>query len=180
MGANSSSCCGAQEAPETELDLSPSLPRLQKSPRGNAKTSSIDKTQDRKREDAQMSKDAEEAHSDDRMNYEEFSHQLEEGIDVNIILQDKSRLKCKVKLSRETKGLILTCGSKVRNIALSDIKSILHTSEQLARVENSAGIGVSEPCAAIHLSSGNCIPLFFVSEDSKRGFVQVVNSACRG
>jgi len=186
MGATSSSCCGAQEAPEAELDLSPNIPRLtNKSPRSqdNAKTSSTEGKQEKCTGEAHSHNVAGAAHLDDSMADDsmaaEYAKEIENGIDVNIILQDKSRLKCKVKLDRDGKCLILTCGSKVRNIALLDIKSILHTPQELARVENSAGIGVNEPCAAIHMASGNCIPLFFVSEDSRRGFVKVVNSACQ-
>jgi len=186
MGASSSSCCGAQEAPETEIDLSPSIPRLPK--QNNAKTCTKDRgPPSSDGETGQRSNKAmadepthvdEAKHAEDAM-MEEFKKRIEEGIDVNIILQDKSRLKCKVKLDRAAKGLVLTCGAKVRTIILSEIRSILHTAEQLSRVENSAGIGVSEPCAAIHLSTGNCIPLFFVSEDSKKCFVEVVRTACQ-
>jgi len=179
MGATSSSCCGAQEAPETEIDLSPNIPRLTKSPRNldNAKASSAERRRPAatSNEEPQSNHDAAAADSDDPM-MAEYSKELELGIDVNIILQDKSRLKCTVKLDREGKCLILTCGAKVRTILLQDIKSILHTPQELARVENSAGIGVTEPCAAIHMSSGNCIPLFFGSEESRRSFVKVVRA----
>jgi len=188
MGASSSSCCGAQEAPGTEIDLTPSIPRLPN--QNNAKTSAM-KDRGPSSSDGEAGQKSNKAvadeggaHLDEANRAEdammaEFTKRIADGIDVNIILQDKSRLKCKVKLDKDAKGLILTCGTKVRTIMLSEIKSVLHTAEQLSRVENSAGIGVSEPCAAIHLSTGNCIPLFFVSEDSKKCFVQVVRTACQ-
>jgi len=178
MGATSSSCCGAQEAPETELDLSPNIPRLSKSPRNqeNAKASNMEGRRTTTSEEDHANMNANAADSDESM-MTEYSKEIEKGIDVNIILQDKSRLKCKVKLDRDGKCLILTCGTKVRTILLVDIKTILHTPQELARVENSAGIGVNEPCAAIHMASGNCIPLFFVSEESRRSFVKAVNAA---
>jgi len=61
---------------------------------------------------------------------------------------------------------------------MSDIKSILHTTEQLKRVESSAGITDIERCAAIHLAaSGNCIPLFFTDTHDKTIFVDVVENS---
>jgi len=168
MGASASTCCGTQEAPETEIDLSPAVPRIAKSPREpleikntNEKTSTEDEADS----------------TDDGM--EAFMQHLEGGLSVFIILQDKSRLKCKVSLFAATKIVILTCGPKERKIPLSDIKAVLHTTDQLSRVENAAGIGANEPCAAIHLSTGNCIPLFFVSEDDKRRFVRAIGVAKR-
>jgi len=169
MGATSS-CCGAQEAPETELDLSPGVPRISKSPRGGEGSSSARRTSNGA--EAPPAEDAMKEPTDDGM--ESFMTRLEEGIAVFIILQDKSRLKCKVKLATELKSLILTCGPKVRTISLADIKAVLHTVEQLNRVENAAGIGANEPCAAVHLMTGNCIPLFFISEDDKRRFVRAI------
>lgn len=62
---------------------------------------------------------------------------------------------------------------------MKDIKAILHTPEQLRRVESSAGITESaDVCAAVHLkATGNCIPLFFTSPADKAHFVECLEEA---
>lgn len=97
---------------------------------------------------------------------------LHEGVSVGLILQDKSRLDCKVKLTADNKSLELSCDRKSRIVELSSVKSVLHTSEQLRRVDCSAGIAPGDFCAAIHLgATGNCIPLFFPSLREKNIFI---------
>jgi len=176
MGATASTCCGSQEAPETEIDLSPSLskPTKGQTPRGGQQQANGAKTADpssAKADDRADVKAAEDLGSDAMR---DFIKRIHEGIEVSIILLDKSRLQCEVKLCPATKSLVLTCGTKVRSIPFVEIKSLLHTVEQLSRVENSAGIGTEESCVAIHLTSGNCIPLFFNSEDDKARFVRII------
>jgi len=176
MGANASTCCGSQEAPETEIDLTPPLSKQQRTPRGGQTAKSTDDNS------APSIAEADKTNPSDAKPLEdlgseamrEFVKRLQEGIEVSIILLDKSRLQCQAKLSPSTRALILTCGTKVRSIPFAEIKSLLHTKEQLGRVENSAGIGTEEACVAVHLTSGNCIPLFFTSEDEKARFVRII------
>lgn len=105
----------------------------------------------------------------------EFLSKIGDGIDVEVILQDKSKLKCLLMYNKDLAALVLSCDNKTRNIPLADVKSVLHTMEQLKRVETAAGILESDPCAAIHLiQSGNCIPLFFRTMAEKDLFVQLV------
>eukprot|EP01071_Lankesteria_metandrocarpae_P003565 Lankesteria_metandrocarpae@DN3040_c0_g1_i2.p1 len=107
-----------------------------------------------------------------------FSKKLQEGVEANLILQDKTKLTCLVRYDPVNKCLLLSCDRKIRAIAIHDMKAILHTADHLRRVEASAGITDVERCAAIHLAvSGNCIPLFFADPMDKAMFVEVVDGA---
>ncbi|KAL8275128.1 hypothetical protein Esti_001007 [Eimeria stiedai] len=102
----------------------------------------------------------------------EMAEVLHQGVSVGLILQDKSRLDCKVTLTSDNKSLELSCDRKSRVVELSSVKSILHTSEHLRRVDCSAGISPGDFCVAIQLAAtGNCIPLFFPSLREKNLFV---------
>eukprot|EP01068_Selenidium_serpulae_P018363 Selendium_serpulae@DN6452_c0_g1_i2.p1 len=108
-------------------------------------------------------------------NKADFLAKIQDGIDVEVILQDKSKLKCLMMYNKDVASLILSCDNKTRNIPLADVKSVLHTMDQLKRVETAAGILEGDPCAAIHLAqSGNCIPLFFRTVAEKDFFVELV------
>ncbi|CDJ31304.1 uncharacterized protein EMH_0065590 [Eimeria mitis] len=102
----------------------------------------------------------------------EMADVLHGGVSVGLILQDKSRLECRAKLSSDNKSLELSCDRKSRKVELSSVKSVLHTPEQLQRVDCSAGITPGDFCVAIHLAAtGNCIPFFFPSLKDKNLFV---------
>lgn len=60
-------------------------------------------------------------------------------------------------------------------IPLSDVKSLLHTRDQLKRVETRANLVDDENCVALHLlESGNCIPLRFAEPKNKHVFVEMM------
>lgn len=102
----------------------------------------------------------------------EMADILHEGVSVGLILQDKSRLECRAKLSADNTALELSCDRKSRKVELSSVKSVLHTPEQLQRVDCSAGITPGDFCVAIHLAAaGNCIPFFFPTLKDKNLFV---------
>lgn len=87
-------------------------------------------------------------------------------------LQDMARFECQLKLKEDNTSLLLSHGEKSRDVELESVQSVLHTSEQLRRVEGAAGIFPSDFCVAIHfVSSGNCIPIFFQSLKEKNIFV---------
>eukprot|EP00923_Selenidium_pygospionis_P018018 GHVN01031585.1.p1 GENE.GHVN01031585.1~~GHVN01031585.1.p1 ORF type:complete len:160 (+),score=7.58 GHVN01031585.1:324-803(+) len=111
---------------------------------------------------------------------QQFLEQMVHGIGVEVILQDKSKLKCQLSYRQTDNCLVLCSDNKTRSIALADVKSVLHSAEQLKRVETAAGILETDPCAAIHLSkTGNCIPVFFASMDEKDKFVEMVKDQKR-
>ncbi|CDJ45812.1 hypothetical protein, conserved [Eimeria brunetti] len=89
--------------------------------------------------------------------------------------RDKSRLQCWAKLRGDNSALELSCEKKSRTVEVGAIKSLLHTPQQLQRVDGSAGITPEDFCVALHLSaSGNCIPFFFGSLRDKNLFVLTV------
>lgn len=60
-------------------------------------------------------------------------------------------------------------------IPLSDVKSLLHSRDQLKRVETRANLVDDENCVALHLlESGNCIPLRFAEAMDKHTFVEMM------
>ncbi|PHJ24255.1 imc sub-compartment protein isp2 [Cystoisospora suis] len=100
---------------------------------------------------------------------------LQNGFHIDLILQDKSRLDCVVKLLPDNSGIELSCDRKSRVIKFSDIRTVLYTPEQLKRVDYSAGISGTDYCVALHLAaSGNCIPLFFANASDRDCFATTV------
>ncbi|EEA06794.1 uncharacterized protein CMU_014700 [Cryptosporidium muris RN66] len=99
-------------------------------------------------------------------------HEDTNTFDVQLIMQDRSKLGCEVMI--DSTNVTLYGDGKCRNIPMSDIHQLLHTKEELARVESSAGINDSDNCVAIHLrESGNCIPLFFKTSQDKDKFTKI-------
>lgn len=154
MGSEISSCCGGAGDRNTQVEF-PAL-----SPRESGSTTAPG-------DDASLSPAELGARE-----------QLYEGFEVHLILQDKSRLDCQIRMDRTHEFMLLLCNKKARVIHMKDIQSILHTPEELQRVESSAGITDTETCAAIHLAaSGNCIPLFFKNIKEKAIFLDIVEEA---
>lgn len=93
---------------------------------------------------------------------------------VKLIMQDRSKLDCEVVF--DSTSISLSGDGKCRNIGIDEIHQLLYSKEELSRVESSAGISDSDNCVAIHLKeSGNCIPLFFKSQQDKERFIATAN-----
>ncbi|KAL8271817.1 hypothetical protein Esti_004207 [Eimeria stiedai] len=100
---------------------------------------------------------------------------LQSGMAITVLLQDGTKLSCTLHLSPTDNSLSISCEDKVRVIPLSDVKSLLHTREQLKRVETRANLVDDENCVALHLlESGNCIPLRFTEAPDKHIFVEML------
>ncbi|PFH32282.1 IMC sub-compartment protein ISP2 [Besnoitia besnoiti] len=146
MGNACKSCCG--ESADTQLEV--------EAPENGSKTSS--------------------PHEELLKRYTpDLLERLHKGLGIGLILQDKSRLDCIVKLTDDNSAIQLSCDRKSRMVKLSEIRNILYTPEQLKRVDCSAGISKSDYCVALHLiASGNCIPLFFADAAGRDCFVIVL------
>eukprot|EP00923_Selenidium_pygospionis_P018016 GHVN01031583.1.p1 GENE.GHVN01031583.1~~GHVN01031583.1.p1 ORF type:complete len:173 (+),score=14.83 GHVN01031583.1:239-757(+) len=168
MGGQVSGCCGGSPK-ESQLEISAhtnKVPNGDKYVDGHSNTVPIQQNEE--------NPDIVTAES------QQFLEQMVHGIGVEVILQDKSKLKCQLSYRQTDNCLVLCSDNKTRSIALADVKSVLHSAEQLKRVETAAGILETDPCAAIHLSkTGNCIPVFFASMDEKDKFVEMVNAQKR-
>lgn len=108
----------------------------------------------------------------------EFYKRLSEGVPVNLIQQNQEKLSCTIRMDTDGEDgtvFFLSCNNKERGIPVKDIKGVLHTVEELKRIDSSAGIKDTDTCAALHLAtSGSCIPLFFGTTKDKVCFVEIV------
>ncbi|KYF41501.1 IMC sub-compartment protein ISP1 [Toxoplasma gondii ARI] len=106
---------------------------------------------------------------------EDLHRRLLAGMAVLVLLQDGTRLQCILHYNEADSSLSISCEDKVRVIPLSDIKALLHTRDQLQRVETKANLVDDESCVALHLlESGNCIPLRFDGVKDKTCFVDLL------
>lgn len=103
-----------------------------------------------------------------------FQRRLEQGIEVIVLLADGTRLTCDLKLSTADKALIISCDTNVREIPLRDLKAILHGKDQLRRVETKAPLTEDANCVALHMVTGNCIPIRFEIQDDKNAFIELI------
>eukprot|EP00382_Lankesteria_abbotti_P005256 CAMPEP_0113848056 /NCGR_PEP_ID=MMETSP0372-20130328/2237_1 /TAXON_ID=340204 /ORGANISM="Lankesteria abbotti" /LENGTH=165 /DNA_ID=CAMNT_0000817441 /DNA_START=260 /DNA_END=757 /DNA_ORIENTATION=+ /assembly_acc=CAM_ASM_000359 len=105
---------------------------------------------------------------------EKFQRKLEDVMDVIVLLADGTRLTCQLKLNVEDKFLAISCEKNVRLIQLSDLKAILHGRDQLKRVETKASLIDDPNCVALHMVTGNCIPVRFEVLEDKIAFVELI------
>eukprot|EP00922_Rhytidocystis_sp_ex-Travisia-forbesii_P029323 GHVS01042906.1.p1 GENE.GHVS01042906.1~~GHVS01042906.1.p1 ORF type:complete len:229 (+),score=52.39 GHVS01042906.1:919-1605(+) len=107
----------------------------------------------------------------------EAEERLLHGLQVVLILQDRTRLTGKCRVNATLGTMMLTCERKVRVIAFTNIAKLLHTARELDRVEQRAGSAkhYEDHCVAVQLrESRNCIPIFFASLQDKLLFLHVV------
>ncbi|OEH79590.1 uncharacterized protein LOC34620032 [Cyclospora cayetanensis] len=100
---------------------------------------------------------------------------LHSGMSITVLLKDGTKLSCTIHLNLSDNSLSISCEDKVRVIPLSDVKALLHTADQLKRVETQADLVGDSNCVALHLlESGNCIPLRFEEARQKHSFVEML------
>lgn len=104
----------------------------------------------------------------------QFRKRLESSMEVIVLLADGSRLTCDLKLNPSSESLIISCDANLREIPLNELKAILHGKEQLRRVETKAALTDDPNCVALHMMTGNCIPLRFDTVDEKECFIELV------
>ncbi|KAL8453919.1 hypothetical protein Emed_000630 [Eimeria media] len=192
MGAVSS-CCAVEDAEDRQVmkeHLSAkdraqpsSKPRKEGAPRETseqkeAEAKEVKETRETKTEKKSKKQQAAPAEPATPVTSEEVSglkSRLQSGMAITVLLQDGTKLSCTLHLSPADNSLSISCEDKVRVIPLSDVKSLLHTREQLKRVETRANLVDDENCVALHLlESGNCIPLRFTETPDKHIFVEML------
>lgn len=104
----------------------------------------------------------------------QFQAKLEDSISVTVLLADGTNLPCQLKLKPEMKSLVISCESNFRDVPLGDLKAILHGKDQLKRVETKASLTKDQKCVALHMVTGNCIPIRFNEEEEKNCFIQLI------
>jgi len=105
---------------------------------------------------------------------EHFLQELKGGIEVNIVLAVGHGLKAMIQFDIESKAIIIMRGDNRRLIELRSLTRILHTPEQLTRIETQASL--DSRCAAILLITGTCITLRFYKEVDCKSFVSVIGT----
>jgi len=100
-----------------------------------------------------------------------FSAKVENSMDVIVLLADGTRLACQLKLNKEERSLTISCEKNIRVIPLSELKTVLHGKDQLKRVETKANLIDDPNCVALHMATGNCIPMRFDALEDKECFV---------
>jgi len=102
---------------------------------------------------------------------DEFSRKVEEGMDVTVLLADGTKLACQLKLNKDDRSVAISSDKNLRIIPLSELKTVLHGRDQLKRVETKANLVDDPNCVALHMATGNCIPMRFEELDDKECFV---------
>lgn len=103
-----------------------------------------------------------------------FQRRLERSIDVIVLLADGTRLTCQLKLNKEDKSLVISCDTNLRVIPLTELKATLHGRDQLRRVETKANLVDDPNCVALHMMTGNCIPIRFDENSDKNAFIETI------
>eukprot|EP01070_Trichotokara_eunicae_P002634 Trichotokara_eunicae@DN2782_c0_g1_i1.p1 len=102
---------------------------------------------------------------------EKFQRRLEDSMDVIVLLADGTRLACQLKLNTIENTLAISCEKNLRIIPLNELRAVLHGKDQLRRVETKANLVEDPQCLALHMSTGNCIPMRFETVQDQQCFI---------
>lgn len=175
MGAGlSCSCCSADPAESKEVITSRnSVHQDASGARLNARKPSLHHPTPKPLMSDSLSGDMERNISDATVAH--FQKKLEESVTVVVILADGKRLTCALRLTRDPNpSLVISCDTNVREIPLHDLTTLLYGKYQLRRVETKATIANDPNCVALHMSTGNCIPIQFVTTEDKLCFIELI------
>eukprot|EP00923_Selenidium_pygospionis_P047117 GHVN01081311.1.p2 GENE.GHVN01081311.1~~GHVN01081311.1.p2 ORF type:complete len:178 (+),score=43.93 GHVN01081311.1:146-679(+) len=104
-----------------------------------------------------------------------FQERLLKGMEVVVLLADGTGLTCQLKLSLEDQyALSIAADKNLRVIPFNELKAILYGKDQLKRVETKANLVDDPNCVALHMVTGNCIPLRFDELPDKDCFVAMM------
>ncbi|CBZ52845.1 hypothetical protein NCLIV_026340 [Neospora caninum Liverpool] len=172
MGAVSS-CCAVEESEDRQVMQKEQVAKTSKGERSRDEKKKGEKVG--KKSPSHRSGSASAAPQVTAADIEELNQRLLSGMAVLVLLQDGTRLQCILHYNETDNSLSISCEDKVRVIPLSDVKALLHTRDQLQRVETKANLTDDDSCVALHLlESGNCIPLRFDSVREKTCFVELL------
>eukprot|EP01068_Selenidium_serpulae_P018369 Selendium_serpulae@DN6452_c0_g3_i1.p1 len=104
-----------------------------------------------------------------------FQERILGGMDVVVLLADGTGLTCALKLITENAyALEISADKNLRLIPFSELKAILYGKDQLKRVETKANLIEDPQCVALHMVTGNCIPMRFDTVKGKECFVTML------
>jgi len=107
-----------------------------------------------------------------------WTRKVEEStVPVLLLLATGMGIECEMKYDRPRQVVSLSRDDNYREIALAQVKKVLHTPEELAKIQiQQAAPAQDSSCSALLLSSGHCITLRFDSASDCRAFVTLMVS----
>ncbi|CDR97822.1 hypothetical protein BBBOND_0403100 [Babesia bigemina] len=116
-----------------------------------------------------------------------FRDRLRSSVNVMVLLevgtrrngcmcwQDGSKLSCTLHVNCDQEIIRIACEDQIREMKFDAIKKLLHTREELGRVQTEGPCLNFSTSVALHLSeNGNCIPLTFNNIQEKRLFLNIL------
>ncbi|GIX65837.1 inner membrane complex sub-compartment protein 1, putative [Babesia caballi] len=116
-----------------------------------------------------------------------FRDRLRNSVNVMILLevgrgcwvvkavQDGTKLSCTLHVDCEQMLFRIACEDQVREMKFDAVKKLLHTREELSRVQTQGQSLNVNSSVALHLvENGNCIPLTFNNYHEKRLFLNIM------
>ncbi|BAM38633.1 conserved hypothetical protein [Theileria orientalis strain Shintoku] len=104
-----------------------------------------------------------------------FKQKLEQNLDVIVLLEDGTKLSCTLHVNCETSLVRIACDKQVREIDFGSVKKILHTKDELSRIQTNGNTMNFNTTVAFHLlENGNCIPVSFSNTHEKKMFLNIL------
>ncbi|AFZ80510.1 hypothetical protein BEWA_033650 [Theileria equi strain WA] len=105
-----------------------------------------------------------------------FKDRLANCVDIVVLLEDGSKLACTLHVNCQDNLIRIACDRQVREIKFKSVKKILHTKEELSRVQtNGCPINYGTTVAFHLVENGNCIPLSFNNTHEKKLFLNILS-----
>ncbi|EAN33352.1 hypothetical protein TpMuguga_01g00108 [Theileria parva strain Muguga] len=113
---------------------------------------------------------------DEDLEEQNFKEKLQDYLDVIVLLEDGTKLSCTLHVNCETSLVRIACDKQVREIDFASVKKILHTKDELSRIQTTGNSMNYNTTVAFHLlENGNCIPVSFSNTREKRMFLNILS-----
>lgn len=104
-----------------------------------------------------------------------FKDRLANSVNVLVLLEDGGKLSCTLHVDCTQSLIVIACDEQIREMKFESVKKILHTREELSRVQtHGPNLNFSSSVALHLLENGNCIPLTFNTSQEKKLFLNIM------
>ncbi|KAK1444170.1 PH-like domain containing protein [Babesia gibsoni] len=104
-----------------------------------------------------------------------FRDRLATAVNVTVLLEDGGQLSCTLHVDLDKKLMRIACEDQVREMKFDAVKKILHTKDELSRVQTNDRCLNIQNSVALHLvENGNCIPFTFNTSQEKKFFLNIL------
>ncbi|KAK1937644.1 hypothetical protein X943_003569 [Babesia divergens] len=116
-----------------------------------------------------------------------FKDRLANSVNVLVLLEvslavwvympfkDGGKLSCTLHVDCTQSLIVIACDDQIREMKFESVKKILHTREELSRVQTHGPNLNFNSSVALHLlENGNCIPLTFNTSQEKKLFLNIM------